>query len=222
MRFLAVLFTLAMTPLSGTAGALSDIPPDFYKSESATSIDECGTICLADNRCKGYTVLIPDTSKNLHLCYFFDGNSEQSLVKFPPPEPLNLDLILSDLNDYRAQHGLSPVTLNQQLISSSLKHAEDMAGNDMVEHVGTDNSAFTDRMEANGYNSHVAGENIAGGQAAWDQVFKDWQESPGHNATLLLSDAREFGIAQVYNNQARYSYYWAMLMASPLSDLYTE
>lgn len=222
MRFLAVLFTFAMTPLNGTAGALSDIPPDFYKSMSTTSIDECGVICQNDGRCKGYTVLIPDPQDDLHLCYFFDGQSDASFVNFPPPEPLNLQTTLSDLNAYRASNGLGPVTLNESLILSSRRHAEDMAGNDMVEHVGTNGSAFTDRMEAAGYKSHIAGENIAGGQVSWDQVFEDWQNSPGHNSTLLLPDAREFGIAQVYDNNTRYSYYWAMLMAAPLSDLISE
>ena len=218
MRFLAVLFILFMTPLSGTAGALTDIPPGFYDSKTTSSIDACSEFCLTDGRCKGYAFTSSPPGEDIYMCYVYNGQEQGSLFEFPPPEPLDLNLALSDLNNYRMNNGLQPVTLNNKLISSSKKHAYDMANNGMVEHVGTDGSKFTERMESFGYNYTTSGENIAGGQSAWPTVFADWQESPGHNSTLLMPDATEFGIALVYDSSTRYNYYWAMLMAAPIPN----
>lgn len=218
MRFLAVLLILVITPLGGMAGALTDIPLGFYDSKTTTSVDDCSEICMADGRCKGYTIIPPSRGENTFMCYVYDGQEQGSIFEFPPPEPLNLDAALSDLNTYRRDNGLQPVTLNRQLIGSSQKHAFDMASNGMVDHVGTDGSKFNERMEAFGYKDQTSSENIAGGQSNWPAVFTDWQESPAHNSTLLMPDATDFGIALVYDSSTRYNYYWAMLMAAPKSD----
>jgi hypothetical protein len=44
-----------------------------------------------------------------------------------------------------------------------------------------------------------------------------WQNSPGHNANLLLSKADIVGVAVATNEQTRYKTYWAMVIAEKLS-----
>ena len=189
-----------------------------YKTVTVTSAQDCSKICEADTKCRGAVTYQADITKPEAQCRLNDGLSETSPFKVEPPVPLSLNIALMDLNSYRAERGLSPVTLNPKLITASEVHAKDLAVHGIAAHEGTDGSTHSDRVQREGYYFTVAAENVATGQKSWEAVFQAWKDSPGHNENLLIEDATEFGIALVFEPTTTYTTYWAMLMAAPMPD----
>lgn len=219
MRFLAIPFTLVLTPLDGMAGPFSEDapPPGTYKTVTLNTLDGCREMCFSEKGCKGVYTLQPDITIEHYVCYLNDGLSTGSPFEILPPVPLDIELAVFDLNQYRKKHDLSPVTLDLKLISASEVHAKDMAENGFVSHTGSNGSAHSDRMLDKGYVFSIAGENVASGQNSWQKVFKAWQDSPGHNENLLMPEATHFGVGLVFEKNTEYHYYWAMIMAAPIN-----
>ena len=219
MRFLAIPFILAMTPMNGMAGPFSEEkPPGTYRTVTSNTLDGCRDACFGETGCKGVYSLQPDITIEHYVCFLNDGLSEGSPFEILPPEPFDLDLAVFDLNQYRAKHNRGPVSLDTKLVLASQVHAQDMADNGFVSHSGSNGSSHTDRMLDKGYVFSIAGENVASGQNSWNKVFKAWQKSPGHNENLLMPEATNFGIALVFDKTTQYHYYWAMIMATPLES----
>lgn len=187
-----------------------------YKVVPVTSAAECSSICQADTKCRGAVTYQADITKIEAECRLNDGLSPTSPFQVKPPTPLDTAVALSDLNAYRAQYGLKPVSFNAKLNAASLVHAQDLAEHGEAAHEGSDGSVPADRVQRQNYYFRVAAENVATGQKSWEAVFKAWQDSPGHNENLLLADAEDFGLALVYEPTTTYVTYWTMLMAAPL------
>jgi len=181
---------------------------------------ECKKLCASETLCRGTVTYQADVTKSGMLCRLNNGIGENSPFKVTPPPPVNLTVALSDLNRYRAQHNLSPVTLNDKLIKASKIHANDLAQSGDASHTGSDGSTHSDRVQRQGYYFSIAAENVATGQKSWKKVFEAWQKSPGHNANLLLPEATEFGAALTFEPTTTYATYWTMLMAAPLNESY--
>ena len=62
----------------------------------------------------------------------------------------------------------------------------------------------------------MAAENVGTGQANIEEVMKGWQESPGHNKNLLLSDADDMGIALVQDPSTEFKTFWTLVVGSAL------
>src|SRR5436309_2481438 len=82
--------------------------------------------------------------------------------------------LLAAHNRQRQDNGLPALTLNSQLSVAAQRHADWMAQNrnmDHTEHQGPGFNAadFFTRIQNEGYNPRVAGENIAAGQTSVDQ-----------------------------------------------------
>jgi uncharacterized protein YkwD len=82
-------------------------------------------------------------------------------------------------------------------------------------HYGSDGSNPWDRVKRVGYNAKVTAENVGTGQVTVDEVMKGWQNSPGHNKNLLLTDASDMGIALVQDNKTEFKTFWTLVVGSP-------
>lgn len=91
--------------------------------------------------------------------------------------------LVKSINAYRAQHGLQPMIYSPELTKAAERHANDMARNNRLDHMGTDGSSFSYRARAAGFPMLGGGEIIAGGSA--DEAVRMWAQSPGHNAQML-------------------------------------
>ena len=204
---------------SKSAGLSGVFKPDdgTYKSVPIDAPEQCSALCKADPKCRGAVTYQPDVTKSAAICRLNDGFGSNPVFPQVPPEDLNLEIALSDLNRYRAQYGLKPVRLDSRLIEASRIHAHDLSRAGIISHTGTDGSNHGDRALRVGYNYTIAGENVATGQKSWDAVFQAWKDSPGHNKNLLQPDVSEFGIALVYEPKTTYSTYWSMLVAEPMN-----
>lgn len=219
------LLALTTMPAAATTGAVKTMfkPDDgTYKVVPVSTPSQCSALCKADKQCRGAVTYQPDVTKSDAVCRLNNGFGSNPVFPQVAPEPLDMREALVDLNTYRAQHGLKPVTLEGRLVEASRIHADDLAQAGIISHSGTDGSTHGDRAMRVGYNFLIAGENVATGQKSWDQVFKAWQDSPGHNENLLRPDVSEFGIALVYEPKTTYSTYWAMLVAEPMDTRYLE
>ena len=223
MKFSRAFFSIAS--LIGTALAVPALATSLliqeddgtYRTEIVTSTEACKKLCAADSqKWRGSIILQMDVTKPEMICRLNDGKGSNAAFPSTPPEPLNINIAVSDLNSYRASHGLGPVRLNVKLNAASQVHAEDMARIGDATHYGSDGSSHSDRVQRQGYYFSLAGENVASGQKSWNAVFKAWQDSPGHNENLLQDEATEFGVALVYDPDSAYQTYWAMLVANPL------
>jgi uncharacterized protein YkwD len=116
------------------------------------------------------------------------------------------------ISRYRGEHGLSAVKTDPQLTAIAERQAQAMAASGIMDHSVA--GSFSSRIS--GLRMGVAAENIATGSKTWAETFRMWQNSPGHNANLLLARADSVGVAVARNEQTRYKTFWAMVIADKL------
>lgn len=120
------------------------------------------------------------------------------------------------INQYRKDKGLKPLKLNPELTEAAKAHSRDLAKWDRISHYGSDGSNPWDRVKRSGYRARLAAENVGTGQVDFSEVFKGWQESPGHNKNLLLSDAQEMGIGLVQDPRTEFKSFWTLVLGAPM------
>ena len=57
-----------------------------------------------------------------------------------------------------------------------------------------------------------AAENIAAGFLSFGETLKQWEDSAGHRANLLMPGAKKVGVASVANAKSPYRMFWAMVI----------
>ncbi len=129
---------------------------------------------------------------------------------------LDADRARELINGYRKDKGLKPLKLNATLTEAAKGHSRDLAKWDRISHFGSDGSNPWDRVKRVGYNAKLAAENVGTGQVSIEEVFKGWQESPGHNKNLLLPDAEHMGIALVQDPKTEFKTFWTLVIGSSL------
>lgn len=120
------------------------------------------------------------------------------------------------INGYRRRKGLEPLKLHPQLAKAARAHSEDLARSDTIDHKGSDGSDPWQRVKRTGYEARLAAENVGAGQMSLAEVFKGWQDSPGHDENLLLPDATHMGIALVQNPGSEFKTFWTLVLGTPL------
>jgi len=104
--------------------------------------------------------------------------------------------ILGQINSLRAAHGIRPLTLNPQLMSSATGHSQYLANNPYSNpHIEANGSTPRSRIAAAGYPGSVTGENVYGGGLATAAIaYNWWVGSPVHYAGMVNADFSEVGI----------------------------
>ena len=113
------------------------------------------------------------------------------------------------INNYRAENGLSALTMSTNLNRSATWLAADMGVKNYFSHTDSLGRSPSTRAQNCDYPSG-AGENIAAG-GAWSSassVFNAWRNSSGHNANMLNGSYRQIGISRVYTSGSTYGWYW--------------
>jgi len=129
---------------------------------------------------------------------------------------LNAENALGLINDYRAEHGLGPVTMHPLLVKAAKSHSTDLAKHDRISHYGSDGSNPWDRVQRAGYKARVAAENVGTGQTTIDEVMRGWMESEAHNRNLLLNGAEHAGIALVRDERTEFKTFWTLVLGAEL------
>jgi len=105
--------------------------------------------------------------------------------------------VLELVNEERTSRGLKPLKLNDALNAAAFKHSKDMKDNiGDLDHTGSDESSFDQRIKREQYAGFARAENIALGQRTAQQVHNAWMSSPGHKGNILLADVTEMGLGR--------------------------
>jgi len=110
---------------------------------------------------------------------------------------------------YRREHGLSTVKTDPELTAIAERQAKAMAATGIMDHSVA--GSFSSRMA--GAHAGMAAENIAAGTKTWEETFRAWQNSSGHNANLLQARADSVGFAVARNENTMFKTFWAMVIA---------
>jgi uncharacterized protein YkwD len=131
-----------------------------------------------------------------------------------------------DINSFRAQHRLPPLSYSAALSGAAQAHASDLARRDHLDHAG-----FRERM---GALSSTAAENVAyikcprgsvqasglfggllggpsGGPAGCstaDKAFSMWARSAGHRRNMLMKGISSYGLADAVSSSGKH--YWVL------------
>jgi uncharacterized protein YkwD len=111
------------------------------------------------------------------------------------------------ISQYRTQHGLSPVSADSQLNQAALHQARAVAEAGKLSH-----GAFASRMDTYRIAGYSA-ENLSAGSDSVGGAITRWKNSSGHNANLLMPQAKRIGLARADSPGLGYGHYWALVLA---------
>ena len=114
----------------------------------------------------------------------------------------------SAISAYRRAHGLLAVRPDSRLAAVALTQARAMAASGTVSHSAGGNFA----MRVAPLRKSRAAENIGAGFISFSEMLKQWEDSSGHRANLLMAGARRVGVASVDNPKSPYRKFWAMVI----------
>jgi uncharacterized protein YkwD len=130
-------------------------------------------------------------------------------VPLPRPRPPLRDTVGENpvvlISAFRQQHGEGPVAISGVLTRIAQEQANAMAARDLLEHDLL--APFAHRMGRSRFKRGA--ENIAFGHADFAGTLKQWTNSSGHRANLLLRGAKWIGVAHASNARRTY---WAMVI----------
>ena len=115
------------------------------------------------------------------------------------------------ISAFRRQHGEGSVTIDGALTRIAQEQANAMAVRDSLDHNAL--APFSSRMSRSRFNR--AAENIAYGHADFASTLKQWTNSAGHRANLLLHGAKWIGVAHAQSGRRMY---WAMVIGGEMKD----
>jgi uncharacterized protein YkwD len=100
------------------------------------------------------------------------------------------------------------VRLDSRLSAVALNQARAMASTGAVSHSAGGN--FAARVAA--LRKSRAAENIGAGFLKFAEMLKQWEDSSGHRANLLMPGAHRVGVASADNPKSPYRKFWAMVI----------
>lgn len=119
----------------------------------------------------------------------------------------------SMISGFRQNNGLTPVSLDPELMKMAEAQARAMAAKNKLDHNVA--GSFNDRLRRSGYKARVGAENIGAGYHTLAEAFSGWRDSPPHKANMLLRGATRMGIAAIYVPNTKYKVFWALILAAP-------
>ena len=111
--------------------------------------------------------------------------------------------LLTQLNQARVSHGLTPFTLNSQLSEAAVEHSNEMAQQGYFGHDSASGQPFWKRIELyypTGKDHYWSvGENIlwSAGSVDASSAMRAWMASPDHRANILSTTWHQVGIGAV-------------------------
>jgi uncharacterized protein YkwD len=105
--------------------------------------------------------------------------------------------IIFQINKIRRANGLTELRTNKILQLASRNKAADIKIFKYFSHNSPHNLKWNDFLSNVGYQYSIAGENLAKGYYAPEEVINDWMKSPTHKENILLADYTETGVSVI-------------------------
>jgi uncharacterized protein YkwD len=109
-----------------------------------------------------------------------------------------------DLNGFRAQHKLPPLTVSAALSGAAYAHARDLASRGRLDHAG-----FRARLSPI---ASTAAENVLVGCDSADCAMRKWASSAGHRRNMLMRGVSHYGLASATADNGRK--YWVLVVGN--------
>jgi uncharacterized protein YkwD len=137
-----------------------------------------------------------------------EENLEQNKQGFytePSPElKEGFELQLFDLtNAARVNHGLRPLTWDDQVKETARKHSLDMADHNYFSHTNREGASPFERMEEDQVAFRTAGENLAYGQMSSIFAHEGLMNSKGHRENILQTHYEYLGVGVAFNGDSQ-------------------
>ncbi|MCE9534178.1 MAG: CAP domain-containing protein [Planctomycetes bacterium] len=139
------------------------------------------------------------------------GNAAPIPLKDQP-----FSVTIREVNAFRKENGLPPLTVKNQLTSAARKYAAIMAKKDQMGH-SVDGTTVPQRLAAEGYTYSRYFENVAfnkGHANPGMQAVKSWKESTsGHREAMLNPEVTEMGVGLA--RSATGKVYFCLVLGKP-------
>jgi uncharacterized protein YkwD len=154
------------------------------------------------------------------------GPRTQPMVADPTPEQYRqAQVIIREVNKFRAQNGLPPLVLETHLIKAAIAKAQDFPTNWKFIHAGSDGARPEQRISRTGYRWTQAAETLAAGSPPPAGAVATLAASPCHRWALLRPSYLQAGAAYIYTPNAppgRYKHWWVVKLARPDSAMHYD
>ncbi len=140
---------------------------------------------------------------------------EQPSMYFNMAEPgvkLDAQAAATMISLYRKNNGVGAVVIDPELMRIAESQSQAMASRNKLDH--DVKAPLPKRLQAAGYPSTLAVENVSAGYHTLAEAFSGWRDSPPHKANMLQSDVTKMGIAASYAPNTKYKVFWTLILAS--------
>jgi uncharacterized protein YkwD len=116
--------------------------------------------------------------------------------------------VLTDINGFRAAHGLAPLRLSASLSAAARSHSVQMESDGYFAHNSVDGTAFWKRIQgfypSSSFGYWSVGENLLWSAPDVDagKALTMWENSPEHRKNMLDPHWREIGVSAVHSTSA--------------------
>ena len=140
---------------------------------------------------------------------------EQPSMYFSMAEPgakLDAQAGATMISLYRKNNGLGAVVIDPELMKIAEVQSQAMASRNKLDH--DVKAPLPKRLQASGYPSTLAVENVSAGYHTLAEAFSGWRDSPPHRANMLQTGVTKMGIAASYAPNTKYKVFWTLILAS--------
>ena len=214
---------------SEVQSASSGAPSSSALSFKTTSDDGAASSALApleDEELAGATV-VPDAVEAVEEETPEATVAEESATATPTPEEPTAtseppadpsayaNELMTLLNQYRVEHGLSSLEFDPTLSQSAMAYAQYMATNNFFGHYPPSGSTPSGRIAAAGFTGQYEGEALSAGQGTPAIALSRLLASAPHAAILLNGNSVLVGVGYYYDASSFYKHYWVIVTANP-------
>jgi uncharacterized protein YkwD len=125
---------------------------------------------------------------------------------------LDAQAAASMISLYRQNNGLGGVAVDSELMKLAEQQSQVMASRNKLDH--DVKAPLAKRLNASGYPTTLAVENVSAGYHTLAEAFSGWRDSPPHRANMLKNGVTKLGIAASYAPNTKYKVFWTLILAS--------
>jgi len=109
-------------------------------------------------------------------------------------------VLMETVNGQRIDHGLAPLSWNEQLYQAAHAKADHLFQEQYFDHIAPDGTTPWAFFRAANYTYKSAGENLAIDFSTLTDAVPAWMNSPSHRANILNPDFTDTAMAVVYGH----------------------
>jgi len=131
--------------------------------------------------------------------------------------PVDAAAMRAMVTEYRARHGLGPVTVSPVLTEAAERQALAMARANKVSHAVA--GKLPKRVASLGYDWGAIAENLGGAYPSQAAAFQGWVDSPGHEKNLRNPLVTEIGFGAAVAPTSRTGFFYALILGTERSSV---